>query len=190
MITKLIVGLGNPETKYKYTRHNVGYMLVDAYIKWHQSKSCVVRYNKAIGLNYLTHPDYTTLLLKPKDNMNLSGVSAGLVCGDLHIDPENVLAIHDDLSFDFGITRLRPSGSSGGHKGVQSVIDALGPNFARFKVGIGRPEQGSVLDFVLSDFTSKERNSFCELTHLGIRVIDSFLRFGIQYTMQEFNRVG
>lgn len=185
MKTKLIVGLGNPELSRKFNRHNIGYLMIDAYIKWHQAKWGVIKPN--IGINYISRPDYTAVFLKPRDGMNLSGISVGLVVKALNILPENILLIHDDLSFDFGTTRVKSSKSSGNHKGVQSIIDTIGTNFARFKVGIGQTKEGNILSFVLSDFSTKEQSYFCELTHLSIQVIDRFLTVGAQQTMGMFN---
>jgi PTH1 family peptidyl-tRNA hydrolase len=120
--------------------------------------------------------------------MNLSGHSVGLVCKEFDVKLENVLLIHDDLDLNFGTIRIKQGGGSGGHRGVQSVINAIGSDFVHFKVGIGRPLEGSIFDFVLSDFAPRESTYFCELFELGIRVIDNFLTQPIQTTMREFNQ--
>jgi peptidyl-tRNA hydrolase, PTH1 family len=186
---KLLIGLGNPESDRKHTRHNIGFMLVNAYAERYNATVGMVRCDKPLGVRYLSQPNQTIILLRPQDTMNLSGHSVGRVCKALDIRPEDTLLIHDDLDLNFGTIRIKQGGGgSGGHRGVQSVINAIGPNFSRFKVGIGRPLEGTILEYVLSDFTIKERTCFCELFGLGVEVIDSFLTQSLQTTMARFNR--
>jgi PTH1 family peptidyl-tRNA hydrolase len=188
MATKLIIGLGNPTVERKYNRHNIGFILVDAFTG-HKNPAIVRCKGRNIPINYTISKGNTVLTLKPQDGMNDSGKSVEAVCLTLGIQPNDVLLIHDDLSFNFGTIKVKAKGSSGGHNGVKSIISALGTEaFARFKIGIGKPEDGDVYSYVLSDFTTKERTYFCELCALGVEVINSFVTQDIERTMSTFNR--
>jgi peptidyl-tRNA hydrolase, PTH1 family len=186
---KLIVGLGNPEPKYKLNRHNIGFILADAYARSRNFKNGLVRTsNKPIAIQCGIVAKQPVVILKPQDWMNSSGVSVKLIEMVLKQKNEDVLVIHDDLSFDFGDFKLKPNGSSGGHNGVQSIINTIGKDFNRFRVGIGSPEEGQTpYDYVLSDFTLSEQKWFCELCSLTISIVDSFIEHGAQKTMNTFN---
>ena len=182
---KLIIGLGNPEAQYHHTRHNTGFILLDAYFDSHPTKSCQVRTPKPVSLRYQSG----ALFLKPQDSMNLSGDSVGAVVRTLDLKPEDLLLIHDDLDFALGNYKLKQGGGSGRHNGVQSVIDALGTtHFSRFRVGIGRPtDNTTTIDWVLSDFSYKESQYLCELCRLSNAAIETFILKGPQ-ALQEFNQ--
>jgi PTH1 family peptidyl-tRNA hydrolase len=155
---KLIVGLGNPGSSYQKTRHNVGFMVVDALAS-------------ALDLNFSNNQKFKSqmatgqlgeekvIILKPETFMNLSGDSVSLAANFYKIDPKDIVVIHDDLDVDLGTTKIRAGGSSAGQKGVQSVIERVGTkDFYRFRVGI-RPQEGQKIpaeDFVLGKFTPSE----------------------------------
>src|SRR3990167_9462657 len=134
---KLIVGLGNPGKKYECTRHNIGFLVVDA----------------------LQKHDFKTRFLKPDTFMNESGKAVSKAMSQTNFTPQDILVIHDDADLAFGEMRLRTSRSSGGHRGMQSVIDALGTqDIPRLRIGIGRsanPEM-TLEDFVLQSWTKEE----------------------------------
>jgi len=161
----LIVGLGNPGTKYKDTRHNVGFMAIDAMasnlgLEFREDKK-----RNAMTAEYtMTFPDQKKkvrlVLVKPLTFMNNSGEAVAKVRKYYQIPEENAWVIHDDLDIELGAIRIRKGGSSAGQKGVQSIIDHLGTNeFIRFRVGIKPPEgqKGSAEDFVLKKFSKAER---------------------------------
>jgi len=121
--------------------------------------------------------------------MNSSGRSVGTVARELQLKPEDIMVIHDDMDFEFSRIKIKAGGNSGRHNGVQSVIDAIGKNFARFRVGIGRPDEDcTARDHVLSDFRTWEQKHFCELFGLGIQVVNTFVAHNVQRAMSTFNR--
>ena len=152
----LIVGLGNPGTKYENTRHNAGFMMVDALA---ESIGCEVRRIKFKGLYGKGKiAGQNVVLLKPSTFMNLSGQSVTDAMNFFHIPPERVLILFDDISLDVGRTRIRSKGSDGGHNGVKNIIYLSGSDkFPRMKIGVGhKPEGWDLADWVLSRFTKDE----------------------------------
>lgn len=135
---RLIVGLGNPGKKYEKTRHNIGFRVIE------NLKSQI--------------PNLKSYLFKPKTFMNLSGQEVARKLTSLNLKPQDLIVIHDDLDLPFGKIRIRHKGRSGGHKGVQSIIDALKTeNFTRIKIGIGRPKKGIEAErYVLEEFSPLE----------------------------------
>jgi len=137
---KLIVGLGNPGKKYEKTRHNIGFRVIDIL------KSKIERQNLGI------------ILLKPQSFMNSSGVEVLKKMNFYRCKPENLFVVYDDLDLPFGEIRIRHKGSSGGHKGVQSIIEAIQTEyFTRVRIGIGRPPENVLVErYVLEDFSIEE----------------------------------
>lgn len=150
---RMIAGLGNPGPGYEATRHNVGFMVLDLLAE-------------ELGIRLKPHPCYPALwgqvgeviLLKPSAYMNRSGEVIAPLAREYNIKPEEILLVHDDLDLPLGRIRFRLKGSSGGHRGVQSVIRSLGSqDMPRLKIGIGRPERKEdVVDYVLQPFTPQE----------------------------------
>ena len=150
---KLVVGLGNPGTKYARNRHNVGFMVADRLFEggfpdWKE------KFNGFFAKGTLAGED--VVLLKPQTYMNESGKSVQAAVAFLKVDVKSeLLIVHDDLDLEFADVRLKVSGGHAGQNGIRSIIGALGPDFARVRVGIGRPPagfQGEVADYVLSNF--------------------------------------
>jgi PTH1 family peptidyl-tRNA hydrolase len=155
-VIKLVVGLGNPGRRYANTRHNVGWMVVDALA---ERLGCLFEKEEFNGLvARCTTGGRSVYLLKPLTYMNRSGECVGAFASHHEIRPEELMVVYDDLDLPLGVLRLRLKGSSGGHKGVMSVEEALcTQSFPRLRIGIGRPlKKEDVVDFVLSPFTSKE----------------------------------
>ncbi len=154
----LIVGLGNPGKSYERTRHNVGFMLADILAvkegaKWRDNKTLNVQLAEANSF----------LLAKPLTFMNNSGVAALRLAKKHGIDPSQILVIYDDVDLPLGKFRYRPQGTSGGHRGMQSIIESFGTTeIPRIKVGIGRGEMDTK-DYVLSKFTKEELESLKEV---------------------------
>lgn len=175
MKTFLIVGLGNPDVEYAFTRHNIGYDLIDVYSENHRMSSSTCN---GIKIKQGILGDNKVILLKPCEGMNVSGNQISLVAKYLGITNDNIMVIHDDLDLDFGRIKYKVGGGSGGHNGIKSIISALGENFARFRFGIGKPlkESGTtVLDYVLSNFTSHERADICMLSQVAIELMNDFV---------------
>lgn len=158
----IIVGLGNPGTKYDKTRHNAGFNALD-----------YIAGRAGIDVKKLKHISLTgngviagkkVLLLKPQTYMNRSGEAVADAMRFYKLQPSQVLVIFDDISLEPGRLRVRRSGSAGGHNGIKSIIECLGnENFPRVKIGVGqKPENyGDLADWVLSELTVSERNAIC-----------------------------
>lgn len=184
---KLIVGLGNPDKKYLKTRHNVGYMAVDLFADYEKIN---FKYDpKFLGLisEYYKNGN-KAILLKPVTYMNLSGRSVIKVINYYKIPIEDVLIVYDDVDVDLGALRLRPTGSSGGHKGISDVINNLKTNdIKRVKVGIGKDE--NTIEHVLSKFSKKEFKILKPVLEEVTEVIDRFIKGeDFSLTMNQFNR--
>ena len=154
----LIVGLGNPGSQYEKTRHNIGFMMVQALgerygIKGQQDK----KFNAMVGAGQLE--GHSVLLVQPLTYMNLSGEAVGKILAYYKIPPEQLLVLYDDVALPVGKIRVRKSGSAGGQKGMKSIIQHLSGNegFPRLRIGIGPPnDKWDMVDHVLSRFTDQE----------------------------------
>ncbi|OGD89652.1 aminoacyl-tRNA hydrolase [Candidatus Curtissbacteria bacterium RIFCSPHIGHO2_12_41_11] len=181
---KLIVGLGNPGAKYKNTRHNLGFMVVDGFAK---SEGLAWRYNQDLLCYYFKSSDF--ILIKPSTYMNKSGESVRLVSNFYKIEPKDILAVHDDLDLEFGKIRFVFDSSSAGHKGVESLIESLGGyEFGRLRVGIARPPDGVDPEkYVLEEFTPKEQQELPSLISRSLEAVKSYIEFGIEAAMNRYN---
>jgi PTH1 family peptidyl-tRNA hydrolase len=154
---KLIVGLGNPGRAYADTRHNIGFRCINRFAKLHGLPLKQRQCRSQIGTG--TIADTEIILAKPKTFMNLSGEAVSRLMQRFQIPLHDLVVIHDDLDIPLGNIRIRQEGSSGGHKGVESIIDCLETqSFPRIRVGIGHAEEDSedAVAYVLSDFSPTE----------------------------------
>ena len=192
---KLIVGLGNPGYLYTRNRHNVGFMCVS-----HLAKTRDIRFDKKqaqarTGMGSIAGK--RVVLARPQTFMNASGESVGALIRKLNIDPADLIVIHDDLDLPVGKIRLRLGGSSGGHKGIDSIIARTGTrDFYRIRVGIGRPDtaEGSaaekeetVISYVLSDFTAEEKKIIEQTLPSVSEAITCLLVQGLEAAMNKYN---
>ncbi|WKZ29683.1 MAG: aminoacyl-tRNA hydrolase [Patescibacteria group bacterium] len=184
----LIVGLGNPGTKYAKTRHNLGFRVVELLAeRWacdHYDSAFQGELAKCSALGK------KVLLLKPQTYMNLSGASVS-ACAKYHkIPASHIWVIHDDLDLPVGHLRLREGGSSGGHNGVQSVIESLGTReFTRFRLGIGRPEAPTPIeDYVVQPFAAEEREAADAMVLRAADAVEAALKDSPQKAMNIYNR--
>lgn len=153
---KLIVGLGNPGKEYANTRHNTGFIFIDRLAKDYKAKFKLDVKLKCEICDILINGE-KVILIKPQTYMNLSGTSVKLVCNYYNIDVSDILVIHDDLDLEVGKIRFRAHGSSGGHKGIQNIIDNLATDeIKRLKIGIDKVESKYTIDYVLGKFTKEE----------------------------------
>ncbi len=185
----LIIGLGNPGNEYCAHRHNIGIQIVEALARTHGltfSRQKTMRARVASG----QIGDQPVLLAKPLTFMNLSGRAAGRLCRAHEVPPERMLVVLDDLDLPLGRLRLRPEGGSGGHKGMRSIIQALGTQaFPRLRVGIDRPEGGTdPADYVLQPFTEEEKLQLTEIVDRAVQAIECWVAEGMVPAMDEFNR--
>ncbi|MCB4742866.1 MAG: aminoacyl-tRNA hydrolase [Sulfurovum sp.] len=148
----LFVGLGNPESRYEDTRHNIGFKVVDALVEKLGARD--ISKNTFYGNLYRTT---STLFLKPITYMNLSGKSVLPVKQFFKLDLENIIVVHDDIDLPFGAVRFKRGGGNGGHNGLKSIDATIGKEYFRVRIGVGRPEYKSqIAEYVLHDFNQKE----------------------------------
>lgn len=185
---KLIVGLGNPGDKYKFTRHNAGFMALDFLAhNWNFDFKFESKFNgECAKINYNGE---SLLFLKPHTFMNLSGQSILAVMNFYKIQRENILIIYDDLAMPIGKMRFRAKGSDGGHNGIKSIIQILGGNnnFDRLKIGIGpQPALPSEV-FVLQNFTENQLNELKLVLKDVEQAIDLYVKEGLNSAQSKFN---
>jgi PTH1 family peptidyl-tRNA hydrolase len=188
-LSYLIVGLGNPGREYARNRHNVGFQCLDHLARVHGIEFRRHRFKAALGEGRIG--GHRLLLAKPLTFMNESGLAVGSISRWYKISPERILVIHDDLDLPLGKIRLRPNGSGGGHKGINSIIAELGTrDFARLRIGIGRPERGDPIDYVLGDFGRDQEPVVATTCELVECIVLSFLEEGIERAMNAYNNGG
>ena len=187
---KLIVGLGNPGEKYAATRHNVGFWVIDRLAERWQIPVNQSKWKGLTGSGRVMGE--RVVLLKPMTYMNLSGESVRPACDWLKCDIEDVAVICDDLDLPPGQLRLRKKGSSGGHRGLESLIEHLGTNeFKRVRIGIGHPaDRMPVVDYVISPFTREERPLIEEAVERAAEAIHQWVVSTFDEAMNRFNRRG
>ena len=151
---KLFVGLGNPGERYKITRHNVGFMVLDNLIKQSSVEGWDNKFDSFF--NKIIINQKSLILLKPLTFMNVSGHAVQKVKNFYGIDPNNIVIIHDDIDLELGKIKLKKGGGDGGHNGLKSIIKLIGSEFNRIRIGIGRPEKISVSSYVLNNFREEE----------------------------------
>lgn len=184
---QLVVGLGNPGARYKYTRHNIGFLLIDQLVPnavdWHVADDLCAH------IATVERADQEVLLVKPQTYMNRSGETLRAMCSQWDFSPEQVLVLLDDFELDFGRLRLRRGGSDGGHNGLASVLETLQTiEVPRLRLGIGRPpENEAVIDFVLSTFVAEDNLE--GLIKRGIQAVDLYLAEGVESAMNSINGI-
>lgn len=187
---QLIVGLGNPGTKYDQTRHNIGFEAIDSLSRrWQIPLSEHRKFQGQFGEG-IAVKGQKLRLLKPTTFMNLSGQSIRAVTDWYKLPPASVLVIYDDMDLPMGKLRLRQSGSAGGHNGIKSTIAHLnGQNFPRLRIGIGSAKQsdGAVISHVLGRFSQAEAKAISEVLNLVIDAVEMSLKQGIPKAMSLYN---
>lgn len=187
---KLIVGLGNPGLKYKYTRHNIGFMFIDSLVKdfnldFHLDKSLKgMIAEQTIENNEGTK--YKVLFVKPVTYMNNSGECVEAVCKYYKINTEDVLIIHDDLDLPVAKVRIRPHGSSGGQKGMQSIIDHLKTSEIK-RIRIGIDKDGDTIDYVLSKFPKDDKEKVSLVFDKSPMMVKDYLSMTFENFMNKYN---
>jgi peptidyl-tRNA hydrolase, PTH1 family len=180
--TTLLVGLGNPGKEYDGTRHNVGFLCLDAFVaKMDAMSDWVQKKDLKCLLSSGQVGDTRVIAIKPTTFMNLSGEAVQAVISFYKIDPSRVAVIHDELDIDFGQIRLRAGGSSAGHNGVKSVTAAIGEDYGRIRVGVGpkKPAHIKAEDFVLQKFSSDEQEQISNLTREVLAILSEYL-YGVE----------
>lgn len=184
---KLVVGLGNPGPRFSGTRHNIGFMVVDRLAADLKTEAPRPAFRGLMAEARLDGEK--VLLLKPQTFMNLSGDSVAEAVSYYRLDPARILAVYDDMDLDLGRLRFRLSGSAGGHRGAQSIIQRLGtPDFPRLKLGVGRPPAGTqAADYVLTAFTAAEFPVVEETVSRAAQAVMLALKDGVPEAMNRIN---
>lgn len=195
----LIVGLGNPGEKYESTRHNIGFLVIDKLSKELSNETLLFKNEKKFQSQIASVGDI--LLVKPQTYMNDSGKAVSAVAGYYHVKHNDIWVIHDDIDLPPGKIKVREKGSSGGHKGVSSILEAIGSDqFVRFRLGIGRGHEiggessdeknihrRSIIDHVLSRFKRNEAGIIKHLIENGTEAVRLALLKGVDVAMNRYN---
>jgi PTH1 family peptidyl-tRNA hydrolase len=182
----MIVGLGNPGREYAHTRHNVGFDVVDLFAKKHGARVAGRQFRALVGS--IDHNGEQVLLVKPQTFMNESGQSVGELARKHRLELPGIVVIFDDMDLPLGKIRIRPGGSSGGHKGMKSIIAHLHSNeFPRIRVGIGRG--GEAINHVLSRFNKKDREIMDVTIQQAADALGMILSDGLEPAMNAYNQL-
>ena len=184
----LIVGLGNVGDEYELTRHNTGFMVLDAFAKASNIHFEDRRYGFVAETSVKGRKVF---LLKPSTFMNLSGTAVRYWLNKENIEQNRLLVISDDVALPLGEFRLKGNGSNGGHNGLGHIQQLIGQNYARLRMGIGNDfPRGMQVDWVLGRYSEDELKELQPAIDLGVEIIRSFVLAGIDITMNQFNKLG
>lgn len=184
---RFIAGLGNPGNEYDRTRHNIGFLLLDSLLERNGSAAGWREKEGAQTAEILVEGQRVTLI-KPLQFMNLSGGPVARLMQFVKAAPHELVVAHDDIDLPFGMLRIRPEGGDGGHRGIRSIISALGDDkFVRLKMGVGRPERGEVKDWVLERFSKQESADMSEYLIRSEEALRLLLREGVKAAQNKFN---
>jgi PTH1 family peptidyl-tRNA hydrolase len=192
---KLVVGLGNPGSRYARTRHNAGFRIAECFAARHAIPLDSERFGARFGRGRIATPAGESVdvgVLEPQGFMNLSGDAVALALAKLPVEEpsRDLIALVDDVDLPFGRLRLRAGGGSAGHKGLAHLIERLGRNdLPRLRFGIGRPSTPiEVTDWVLTKFSLEEEQALPPLVAAAADAIDAWLGEGLETAMNRFNR--
>ena len=185
---KLIVGLGNPGKEYENTRHNIGFMAVDNYVKLHNLGDFKEKFN-GMYIKYQLGNEQV-ILVKPLSFMNLSGDVVRKYVDYFKIDINDILIIHDDLDMPVGKIKIKVGGSSGGHNGIKDISIKLGTEeFKRLKVGIANNKMMDTKDYVLGRFSKEEKDVIDKAIKETGPILDDYFKYPINDLMSRYNGV-
>lgn len=187
---KLIVGLGNPGPEYANTRHNAGFMALDALARRHGLSGAKTKFHA--GTIEAIVKDQRVMLMQPTTLMNRSGLAVGEAARFYKLDPADLMVVVDEVALPVGVIRIRPGGSDGGHNGLADIRRALGTDrFPRLRIGIGEPRIGDQpiprTDYVLGTFTDDERAEIDRTCLRACQALETWLTDGIEQAMTTFN---
>jgi len=183
----LIVGLGNPGREYRNTRHNIGFLAIDALAKSLNVTLGKVQSKALVGQGKIG--SNKVILVKPQTYMNLSGQAVSGLLNFYKISAENLIVIHDDIDLPFGTIRIRPGGGSAGQRGVKSIIEKVGTQeFARMRLGVGRPPgQMEAAAYVLQPFTKEDEEFLVNFLAKAAEAANEFVNNGLNAAMNKYN---
>ncbi|MDI6776633.1 MAG: aminoacyl-tRNA hydrolase [Syntrophales bacterium] len=187
---RLIVGLGNPGSQYQFSKHNMGFLVLDKLAQRQNISLSQRGFDARFGKGKID--ETTVLLAKPQAFMNLSGVAVRKLTEYFKAGLEDLIVVHDDLDLPFEIIRLKKGGGYGGHKGLGSIIDYLGGSeFIRVRLGIGKPPPGTMVEeYVLGCFSKEEMKILPDITSRACDAVGEVISSGIQTAMNKFNVKG
>ena len=182
----LIVGLGNPENEYSNTRHNVGFDVINKLASKYDIKVNKLKFKGLYGKGKIESKD--VILLKPQTYMNLSGESIIEIVNFYKIDIQKIIVIYDDMDIEPGIIKVRKKGGPGTHNGMKSVVKELNTqDFARVRVGIGKPENRDFINYVIGKMPIEDIKILDEATSKSEEAVEEILKNGIDSAMNKFN---
>jgi len=189
MSISLVAGLGNPGREYEASRHNVGWVVLDAFAKKQGLTWKLVGQFEAEVARWDT-PGRTRWLIKPLTFMNASGTSVRAFSRFFKIPPVDIAAVYDDITIDVGLVKVSNKGSAGGHNGVASLLEQVGDGFSRYRLGIGpkQPSQMDLSDFVLGKFTSEQQTLLTQKLETHVLGLELLLSRGTEAAMNQLNR--
>ena len=188
---KIVIGLGNPGSKYEFTRHNIGFRIIDSLardmgIEFNKVKS----YYSLISRGMINN--HKVMLVKPQTFMNLSGRAVNRVVSYYKIPLQDLLIVYDDLNLELGQVRIRKKGSSGGHKGIESIMQYLNSeDIPRLRIGIGNQSVNYNFDcvsYVLSNFNNDEEDKIEKVIQLSTKAVKTIIEYGFEKAMRKYNR--
>jgi len=183
---KIVVGLGNPGPDYKFTRHNIGFMVLEELARRFKVEKEISRFNALIGETRIG--EEKVLLVKPLTFMNSSGNAVQPLVSWYKLPLQDLLIIYDDLDLPLGQLRIRAQGGHGGHRGMTSILERLNTHeIARMRIGIGRPEDGDVTNWVLGKFSSAERPLIDAALGKTAEAVECWVISGINRCMNAYN---
>ena len=190
MFISLVAGLGNPGRNYESTRHNLGWVVVDALARKHGLAWSHAPQFSADLARWDVAPGQVRWLVKPQTFMNASGRAVGAIARFYKIEAPAMVAVYDELNLDLGLIKISTTGSAGGHNGVASLLEHIGNGFVRYRVGVGpkEPAQMDMADFVLGKFTSDQQITVSQRLDHYVAGLELLLSRGIETAMNQLNR--
>jgi PTH1 family peptidyl-tRNA hydrolase len=186
-ITYLIVGIGNPGVEYIYSRHNLGFKVIDLLSKKYNLRLYDKRFHSKSAKTGCFNKE--VVLACPQTFMNNSGLAVKRLVKNYSVEMNNFMVVHDDLDLEAGRMKIVRGGGAGGHRGIKSIILHFGSSdFIRTKIGIGRPRHEELIeDFVLNPFYSDQKKTMDSVLNVAIEAIESFILNGVEFAMNNFN---
>ena len=183
---KIIIGLGNPGTKYEFTRHNAGFLMVDFYASENNLQINKLKHKALIGETRIGSEK--VIFVKPQTFMNLSGDSVREIVDYFDVPMEDVLVIYDDISLPLGKLRMRKKGSAGGHNGMKDIILKTNTDvFPRLKIGVSENKDVDLINYVLGSFSKKELEVLRKVALETVKIIETFVKDGADKCMNLYN---
>lgn len=183
----MIIGLGNPGRKYEKTKHNAGFIAIDAYAQKHAASFNKEKFNSLYSK--IRIDDNDVLLIKPQTYMNLSGEAVGAFANYFKVPSQNIVVVYDDIELPLGTIRIRAKGSAGTHNGMRNIVQHLhDTNFPRMRIGIGNNKDTELFEYVLAPFSEEQLKEFIYPASKQVcEALDCYIKEGIDKAMNKYN---